>query len=84
MHGAIDLSNAIEVIFSHSYSIVRPFEDLLSFLSLRFFPTLLTNILARLCYFAISNFRITTYQIIEYVYHHLQFDFDSCFLLVRY
>jgi hypothetical protein len=28
MHSAIDLSNAIEVLFSYSYSIVRSFEDL--------------------------------------------------------
>lgn len=27
MHGAIDLLNAIEVLFSHSCSIIRPFED---------------------------------------------------------
>ncbi|KIK45658.1 hypothetical protein CY34DRAFT_500933 [Suillus luteus UH-Slu-Lm8-n1] len=84
MHSAIDLSNAIEVLFSHFYSIVRPFEDHFLIFIAPLFPTSLINILARLCYFAISNFRATTYQIIEYVYHHLQFDFDSCFLWIRY
>lgn len=56
MYSAINLSNAIEVLFSHSYSIVRPFEVHFLIFIAPLFPTLLTNILARLCYFAISNF----------------------------
>lgn len=85
MHSAIDLSNAIEVLFSYSYSIVRSFEDLFFHFYRSAFPNI-TDYLpcTSLLFCNLSNFRVTTYQIIEYIYHHLQFDFDSCFLVVRY